>query len=115
VSRTKLIEQLDREKRFLLSRSEEKHLDDLLHELSSRSGTAIRTSHLLRATILLLHHSRAELASEFEAASPRLQRPPNSERGQLLAFERRVARIVHLALLKVRLVDKPTPAAVTRN
>jgi hypothetical protein len=54
-------EPLNREKRVLLTPSEERELNTFLLELGAALGTQVQLSHLLRASIELFKHARGDL------------------------------------------------------
>jgi hypothetical protein len=90
------LEPLNREKRVLLTPSEERELNTLLLELGAALGTQVQLSHLLRASIELLKHARGEMLVEARQ-TPNLRRPANVYRLALVTFERRLARLMHTA------------------
>jgi hypothetical protein len=92
-----LSDKLTREKRVLLSASEESALDGLVHRLAASGVTAVKLSHLMRACIVILRHSEAELI-EHVSLSARLVRPPNGSGILLGEFERRLAQQVAAAI-----------------
>ena len=71
------VEPLSREKRVLLTPSEERDLNAFLLELGAALGTQVQLSHLLRVTIELLKHARGEILDEARK-TPGLHRPANS-------------------------------------
>lgn len=88
---------LDREKRVLLSRSEEAAVGELVQRLSSAGATTVKLSHLLRACILILRHSETELVKRVKDSSD-LVRPPNDNAPALAQFEHRLAQEVAAAI-----------------
>jgi hypothetical protein len=86
------LEPLNREKRVLLTESEERDLNKFLIDLGEALGTQVQLSHLLRASIELLKHARGELLDEARK-TPGLSRPANVYRIALATFERRLARL----------------------
>ena len=90
------LEPLNREKRELLTPSEERDLNTFLLELGAALGTQVQLSHLLRASIELLKHARGEMLVEARQ-TPNLRRPANVYRLALVTFERRLARLMHTA------------------
>jgi hypothetical protein len=93
------VEPLNREKRVLLTPSEERDLNAFLLELGTALGTQVQLSHLLRASIELLKHARGEILEEAHQ-TPGLHRPANVYRMAMATFERRVARLLLAALRK---------------
>lgn len=98
------VEKLSREKRVLLTESEEDALEQLVKDMSRRLRTPIKLSHLLRATSLLLNHSRDELLKQSEKMAG-MKRPSNKDAVALAAFEHNLARLVDRAIRGSRLVD----------
>src|ERR1700688_3728340 len=86
-------ERLSREKRMLITPSEELRLERLVIAMAERLKTSIKLSHLLRAAMMLLQEAEVEILGRCEMASP-LKRPDNGSKDQLLAFERALADIL---------------------
>ena len=93
------VEPLSREKRVLLTPSEERDLNAFLLELGAALGTQVQLSHLLRASIELVKHARGEILEEARQ-TPGLHRPANVYRIAMATFERRLARLLLAALRK---------------
>jgi hypothetical protein len=91
------VERLCREKRVLLTRTEEVRLERLVIAMAEKLQTSVKLSHLMRATLALLQYAEAELLRECELAHA-MKRPDNNSPGELLAFEGAIAEIVHRAL-----------------
>jgi hypothetical protein len=91
------LEPLSREKRVLLTPSEERDLNTFLLELGAALGTQVQLSHLLRSAIELLKHARGEILEEARQ-TPGLHRPANVYRMAMATFERRLARLLLAAL-----------------
>jgi hypothetical protein len=87
------LEPLNREKRVLVTPSEERDLNAFLLELGAALGTQVQLSHLLRASIELLKHARGEILEEARK-TPGLHRPANVYRIAMATFERRLARLI---------------------
>jgi hypothetical protein len=92
-----VIERLSREKRVLLTRSEEVRLERLVIAMAEKLQTSVKLSHLMRATLTLLQHAEAELLRQCELAQA-MKRPDNNSPADLLAFEGAIAEVVHRAL-----------------
>lgn len=90
-------ERMEREKRVLLTPSEERALDRVVTNMGAELGTTLKLSHVLRSCIRLLINSEAELV-ERARATGRIIRPPNSDLSGLEAFERIVANLLHAGL-----------------
>lgn len=84
-------ERLEREKRVLLTRTEEAAIAELVQRLSANGTTGLKLSHLLRACILMLRHAEKELIDRLHQAG-HLVRPPNDNALALAEFERRLAQ-----------------------
>jgi hypothetical protein len=84
-------ERLEREKRVLLSRSEEAAVGELVQRLSSSGASSLKLSHLLRACILILRHCEKEFVDRVKEAAD-LVRPPNDNPLALAEFELRLAQ-----------------------
>jgi hypothetical protein len=91
------LEKLSREKRVLLSRSEERDIERLVADMAQELGTPLKLSHVLRATVLLLREAREEILTQSQRVGP-LKRPHNGEAGALVAFERDLAQIIDRSL-----------------
>ena len=87
------LEPLNREKRVLLTPSEERELNTFLLELGAALGTQVQLSHLLRASIEIFKHARGEILAEARQ-TPGLHRPANVYRVAMASFERRLARLI---------------------
>lgn len=91
------IERLSREKRVLLTRSEEVRLERLVIAMAEKLQTSVKLSHLMRAVLTLLQYAENELLRQCELAQA-MKRPDNNSPGELLAFEGAIAEILHRAL-----------------
>jgi hypothetical protein len=91
------VERLSREKRVLLTRSEEVRLERLVIAMAEKLQTSVKLSHLMRATLALLQHAETQLLRQCELAQA-MKRPDNNSPEELLAFEGAIAEIVHRAL-----------------
>src|SRR5262245_54964957 len=100
----KEVEVLSREKRFLLTESEEDTLERLVKDIGKRLGTPVKLSHVMRATVSLLMHSQEELLKQSERMG-RLKRPPNNDPAALATFEHNLARILDRAIRGSRIMD----------
>jgi hypothetical protein len=90
-------EKLSREKRVLLSPSEEREIERLVARIAEAVGTPVKLSHLLRAYMTLLLHAENEIIKRAQQAPP-MRRPPNGDPIALASFEQRVAQILSAAL-----------------
>jgi hypothetical protein len=96
-ARERPLERLEREKRVLLTRTEEAAIGELVQRLSSSGATGLKLSHLLRACILILRHGEKELLDRVHQAG-HLVRPPNDNALALAEFERRLAQEIAAAI-----------------
>lgn len=92
---------LDREKRVLLTREEERALERVVSAVGAEIGTSLKLSHVLRACITLLLHSEDEILARAKQ-SPKLIRPANGDGPALTNFERSIAQIITAALRDAR-------------
>lgn len=90
------VERRDREKRVLLTQSEERELDRLVERMATELGTRIKLSHVLRACYLVLMHTEDEILERSRRA-PAMSRPGNGNAPELVAFEREVAILLAAA------------------
>jgi hypothetical protein len=86
-----------REKRVLLTHSEERELELLVNQVAIELNTPVKLSHLLRACITLLRNAQSEITERAREAAP-LSRPPNGSPQELAEFEYRLAQILQTAL-----------------
>ena len=97
VVQSQLPEKLSREKRVLLSPSEEREIERLVSRVAEAVGTPVKLSHLLRAYMALLLHAENEIIKRAQQAPP-MHRPPNGDPIALASFEQGVAQILSAAL-----------------
>ncbi len=100
----KELEKLSREKRVLLTESEEDTLEQLVKDMGKRLSTPLKLSHVLRAATSLLLHSQDELLKQSEKMG-RLKRPANNDPVALATFEHNLARILDRAIRGSRVLD----------
>jgi len=91
------LEKLSREKRVLLSPSEEREIERLVSRVAEAVRTPVKLSHLLRAYMTLLLHAENEIVKRAQQASP-MRRRPNGDPVALASFEQSVAQILSAAL-----------------
>lgn len=96
-SPTLTVEKLTREKRVLLSASEEREIEHLVSRIAGELGTPVKLSHMLRAYMILLLHAENEIIKRARQVAP-LRRPPNGDPIALAGFEQRLAQILSLSL-----------------
>jgi hypothetical protein len=86
-----------REKRVVLSRDEERDIEQLVARMSDGMRTSLKLSHVLRAAVAVLLHAEGQLISRAESAG-QLQRPSNWDPVALAEFEYELAKILSQAL-----------------
>jgi hypothetical protein len=89
-------EKLSREKRVLLSPSEEREIERFVSRVAEGLGTPVKLSHMLRAYMTLLLHAENEIIKRAHQAPP-MRRPPNGDPIALANFEQGVAQILSAA------------------
>ncbi len=94
-------ERLSREKRLLMTPSEEREFETLVSEMAEALGTPLKSSHVLRASAILLRHAHGELVQRCRSAGP-MRRPPNGDLGALARFEGEIAKVIDQAIRNVR-------------
>jgi hypothetical protein len=90
-------EKLTREKRLLLTPTEEYELDRLVSDMALQLGTQLKASHVLRSLVMLLRHASEEVLKQGRRVGP-LKRPPNHDLLGLAAFEHYLAEVIDSAL-----------------
>jgi|LNFM01.1.fsa_nt_gb hypothetical protein len=98
------VEKLSREKRMLLTESEEDMLERLVKDMGKQLKTPLKLSHILRATTVLLMHSRDELLKQSEKMGG-MKRPPNNDPAGLATFEHNLARLIDRAIRGTRVFE----------
>lgn len=98
------VEKLSREKRMLLTESEEDMLERLVKDMGKQLKTPLKLSHILRATTVLLMHSRDELLKQSEKMGG-MKRPPNNDPVALATFEHNLARLIDRAIRGSRVFE----------
>lgn len=86
------MERREREKRVLLTRSEERDVERLVDRLAGELQTPIKLSHLLRATITMVLHAEEDLVQHARRTT--LIRPGNGNAPELAEFEFGVTQIL---------------------
>lgn len=89
-------EKLTREKRVLLTLSEEREIERLVARIADELGTPVKFSHLLRAYMTLLLHAENEIMKRARQVGA-LHRPSNGDPVALVKFEQRLAQILSVA------------------
>ena len=98
------VEKLSREKRMLLTESEEDLLERLVKDMGKQLKTPLKLSHILRATTVLLMHSRDELLKQSEKMGG-MKRPPNNDPVALATFEHNLAQLIDRAIRGTRVFE----------
>lgn len=96
IAQVPLIEKLTREKRVLLTFSEEREIERLVARMAEELGTPVKLSHMLRSYMTLLLHAENEIVKRAHQAGP-LHRPSNGDPMALVRFEQRLAQILSAA------------------
>lgn len=94
------VERLTREKRVMLSTSEEERVEDLVRSIARELRTPVKLSHLLRACLGLVLRSREELLAQ--ARTKPVERPPNGDTAGIAEFERSLGMLLDSALRLTR-------------
>jgi hypothetical protein len=89
-------DKLNREKRVLLTQTEEHEIERLVSRVAAEVSTAVKLSHLLRACVTLLRHAEDQIADQARQAGT-LTRPSNGDPAALAEFEYRLAQILSAA------------------
>jgi hypothetical protein len=91
------VEKLSHEKRVLLTPTEELEWERLVRDIAAELRTPLKSSHILRATVILLRHASEELVKQSRRVGP-LKRPPNNDPIALAGFEHYLAEVIDSAL-----------------
>lgn len=94
-------ERMEREKRVLVTPSEERILDRVVANIGAELGTSLKLSHVLRSCIRLMIHSENELI-ERARATGRTIRPPNGDLAAIEAFEKVVTNVLQTGIRNAR-------------
>lgn len=96
---------LVREKRMLLTESEEEDLDQLVKGISAELGIRVKSSNVLRACLSLLLHVEPELRKQCKRYGKLGKRPSNNEPTQIATFEESLARLFDGAIRNTKSLD----------
>lgn len=99
-----VIEKLSREKRVLLTKSEEREIERFVSRLAEELETPLKLSHVLRSCMTILRHAQKEIIAQA-SHSEKLERPPNGDPVALAEFEYKLAQIISDALSKTPPLD----------
>lgn len=92
-----LAERMNREKRVLLTASEERAIERVIANLGAELGTSLKLSHVLRSCIRLVINAEHELIDRARSTG-RTIRPPNGDQAAIEAFESVIASVLHAGL-----------------
>jgi hypothetical protein len=93
-------ERFSREKRVMLTVSEEERVEDLVRSIARELRTPVKLSHLLRACLGLVLRSREAIL--VQARANPVGRPPNGDTEGIQAFERSLGALLDSALHMTR-------------
>jgi hypothetical protein len=96
-----LAERMDREKRVLLTPSEDRAVERVVANIGAEFGTSLKLSHVLRSCIRLVINAEDELIERARAIG-RTIRPPNSDLPAIEAFEKVVANVLQSGIRSAR-------------
>lgn len=94
-------ERMEREKRVLLTPSEDRALERVVSNLGAELGTSLKLSHVLRSCIRILINAEDELIERAQA-NGRTIRPPNGDLPAIEAFEKVVAGVLQAGIRGAR-------------
>lgn len=94
-------ERMDREKRVLLTASEERTLERVVANIGAELGTSLKLSHVLRSCIRLVINAENELVDRARATG-RTTRPPNGDLPAIEAFEKIIAGVLQSGIRAAR-------------
>lgn len=94
-------EGLNREKRVLLTRSEERTLERVVANIAAELGASLKVSHVLRSCIRLIIDAEGDIV-ERARATGRTVRPPNGDLAKIEAFEKVIANVLQSAIRSAR-------------
>lgn len=92
-------DRLTHQKRLLLSRSADIAFQRLVDRIARGLGTPLKSSHVLRACIMLLHNAEPLIIQNARSAALRV--PPNGQATQVADFEKQLAHLLLEAFRKV--------------
>lgn len=90
-------EKLAREKRVLLTLSEEREIERCVDRIAEGfGGTPVKLSHIIRACLTVMRHSENEIIQRAQEVG-QLTRPPNGDNMALAEFEHELAKVLSQA------------------
>jgi hypothetical protein len=90
------LERLTKYNKFLTTPTEKLELERLAARMSGALGVSVRPSHLIRACLIYMLHSEAEIIRKADRHEP-LKRPSNTEAVALAEFDQMIAEILSQA------------------
>lgn len=100
-ARSATIERLEREKRFLVTESEDSRLNRLVGDLAVELGTPVKLSHLVRGALRMLMDTSDQIIDAARGAPP-LQRPANGDLPALADFEHKISMVLKKGIYRSR-------------
>lgn len=94
-------QRMEREKRVLLTPSEDRALERVVSNLGAELGTSLKLSHVLRSCIRLVINAEDELI-ERARANGRTIRPPNGDLAAIESFEKVIASVLQAGIRSAR-------------
>lgn len=95
------VERMEREKRVLLTPSEERAFERVVTGIAAELGTSLKSSHVLRSCIRLVINAENELI-ERARANGRTVRPPNGDLPAIEAFEKVISSVLQVGIRSSR-------------
>lgn len=97
----RFVERMEREKRVLLTPSEERAFERAVSGIAAELGTSLKASHVLRSCIRLVVNAESDLI-ERARENGRVVRPPNGDLAAIEAFERVIATVLQAGIRSSR-------------
>jgi len=107
-------DRLDREKRVLLSRTEESAINETIRRLAAAGAPSLTLSHLLRACMILLRQVEEPLTAHFLSITT-LVRPPNGNARAVAEYECALALLLASAVRSAPCAGSPHAATGTHD
>lgn len=97
-------EKLSREKRVLLTLSEEREIERCVDRIAEGfGGTPVKLSHIIRACLAVVRHGEGEIIRRAQEAG-QLTRPPNGDVMALAEFEHELSKVLSQAFRDAPLI-----------
>jgi hypothetical protein len=100
------LEKLNKYNKFLTTPSEKIQLERLATRITGTIGVSVKSSQLIRASLIQLIHAEEEIIKELERAESIPERPSNAEPVKLGEFDHFLANIFSQAFRRARPLDK---------